>query len=91
MVVPEAGFPKSMDMMFFLSVNIGVVCLCMRGNGRWEMIFFLVFAVQNDRPSWRENIVLSLEVVTLEANATEDRRNGQSLTIRQVYGRGCHC
>lgn len=49
------------------------------------MLCRLVLGVQNDSPSWRENIVVCVEFVRLEVKAAEGGRDGERLPVRQMY------
>lgn len=98
MVVSEAGFPKSMDVVVSFGHSFGMcvlvrggdIRLCMCGDRRGEVIFFVVFRIEDDCPARGEHVLVRLEVVGLEANATKDGRDGQCLAIGEVDYRRSH-
>lgn len=69
---------------------VGDAWLGMCNDSRGQMILLVVFGVQDDRPARRHDVVVSLEVIGLEANASKDRSDGQSLTIGEMDSRRRH-
>ena len=59
------------------------------GGGR-DVIFFVVFAIQDDGPTGREGGVVDVEVVGLEEETSENGLDGESLAIGEVDYRLWH-
>ena len=63
----------------------------MGGHGWFgKMVFYFVFAVDDDGPAWREDILVSELVVDFELDATKDGSDGQGHAIGQVDGCWSH-
>jgi len=97
MIVAEARSPEPVDVVFLQHAwhfgpgrRVGV-CLRVRGGGRlWHVIFLVIFAVEDDGPAGREDVVVEVEVVGFEVQPAKDGRDREGLAVRQMYGRGCH-